>query len=326
VAGTGAVRVTTANSVSAESAQLLSVKYAKSEVIYSEELNETMLVGMQEGGYAFNINHQLHALLGGSLMVEQAFMKWACNTGVNFNLNEELVGVSNWAHDGVNVIGVSEEGELPSYLLGRTVTTFSGCGTPEGLQWNLVEVDILLNSDIDWWISHDQPMQNRFDLATAVLHELGHAHLLQHNNNTGSPMYYQLMEGTMRRDLHAHADIDGGSFVATESTEAEHTCGDELHIPFDFATCDLSFINGMEDEVVASTSVYPNPFTDQLVIQRNDLTLSNYRLMDITGRTVLFGKLSSNKDVVSTQILPQGVYFLSIESPSERSVFKLNKN
>jgi hypothetical protein len=83
-------------------------------------------------------------------MVEDAFLKWACNTGVNFKLSNELVDLTDWAHDDINLIGLSVSSQLPSYLLGKTITSFSGCGTPSGLQWNLIEVDILLNSDINW--------------------------------------------------------------------------------------------------------------------------------------------------------------------------------
>ncbi len=326
VAGTGIIRVTTNNSLSTESTQLLSVKYAKTEVIYSEELNETMLVGKQNGGYSFNMNGRLNGLLAGSPILNDALEKWTCNTGVNFNLDDELVNVADWHHDGVNVIGLAEEGELPNYLLGRTVTTFSGCGTPLGIQWNLEEVDVLLNSDVDWWSAAGQPMQNKFDLATAVLHELGHAHLLQHNNNTGSPMYFQIAEGAMRRDLHINADVGGGSFVVAESAAIEHTCGDELHAPFDFSNCDLSLTNGVEDEMVGSMHVYPNPFTDRLVVQKEGLTVLPYRLLDVAGRTVMAGTLGANANVISTQELPQGIYFLSLENISERSVFKLIKN
>jgi hypothetical protein len=178
-------------------------------------------------------------------LVRKSFEKWACNTGVNFMLTEDVVSIANWAHDEINVIGLSTPEQLPSYLLGKTVTTFSGCGTPNGLQWNLIEVDVLLNCDKNWWIGEGSPMQGQFDLETSILHELGHAQLLQHNNNPASPMYFELTEGTSRRDLDQATDIDGSVYIAHEAASATHTCGDELHQLYDDSNCNLSLIIGI---------------------------------------------------------------------------------
>jgi hypothetical protein len=133
--------------------------------------------GFNSGGYVYHMNEQLAQFVNGSSMVEDAFLKWACNTGVNFKLSNELVDLTDWAHDDINLIGLSVSSQLPSYLLGKTITSFSGCGTPSGLQWNLIEVDILLNSDINWWAGEGQPMSNKYDLETVIVHEMDHAHL-----------------------------------------------------------------------------------------------------------------------------------------------------
>ncbi|MBL4585483.1 MAG: IPT/TIG domain-containing protein, partial [Flavobacteriales bacterium] len=213
VAGSGTIRVANAGGNTVESEQQIVIDYAKSEVVYSEVLNETMLVGMQDGGYVFRMNENMQTLLGSSQMVEKTMKQWACNSGVNFSLSQDVTEIADWGYDQVNVIGMSDSGQMPSYLLGKTITTFSGCGTATGLQWNLVEVDILLNSDIDWWILAQEPPQNKFDLQTTILHELGHAHLLQHNNNAISPMYFQLTSGSSRRTLHPISDIEGSSYI-----------------------------------------------------------------------------------------------------------------
>jgi len=325
VAGTGAIRVIAANGESAESAQQVSVEYAKSEVVYSNQLNNTMLVGMQAGGYVYKRNQQLVQFINGSTMVEDAFFNWACNTGANFTLDDEIVNLTNWANDGINLIGLSNLGQLPSYLLGKTITTFSGCSTPNGLQWNLIEVDILLNRDIDWWTGNGPPMGNRFDLETAILHEMGHAHLLQHNNNLNSPMYFQLAEGAMRRELYSPS-IDGGSFVSTQAVEALATCGDESHQYFDFSTCDLSLINSVDEEVENEISVYPNPFQEQISISGQWKSGSEFFIFDATGRTVLNGILNPSSKTISTNQLPNGVYLLEVRDESKLHVQRLIKN
>ncbi|MCF8278371.1 MAG: T9SS type A sorting domain-containing protein [Flavobacteriales bacterium] len=325
VAGTGLLRVVNADGQAAMSTQPLTVEYAKSEVIYSDQLNNTMLVGMQNGGYAYQMNNHLAQLTQGTAIVPDAFMKWACNTGVNFYLEEEVVNITDWAHDGINLIGLSYPGQLPSYLLGKTITTFSGCGSPNGIQWNLIEVDILINNDIDWWIGEGQPMIDRYDLATAILHEIGHAHLLQHNNELSSPMYFQLMEGAMRRDLH-DPSIDGGNYVSTESAESAYTCGEEIHQYFDFSTCNLSVINGIEEEMDHSLTAFPNPFNDQITVSGDWNSKAQYSVLDALGRTILSGSLNSNLQVINTTELSNGVYFLQINDGSQSLVERLIKN
>ncbi|MCF8464807.1 MAG: T9SS type A sorting domain-containing protein [Flavobacteriales bacterium] len=325
VAGTGSVRVVSGNGASAESAQEVSVEYAKSEVVYSNQLNSTMLVGMQSGGYVYKRNQQLAQFVGSSNMVDAAFEKWACNTGVNFALDNEILNMTDWAHDGNNLIGLSNPGQLPSYLLGKTVTTFSGCSTPNGLQWNLIEVDILLNRDIDWWIGDVAPTGNLYDLETAILHEIGHAHLLQHNNNLSSPMYFQLTEGAMRRDLYSPS-IDGGNYVSTQAVEAPTTCGNESHQYFDFSTCNLSLINAVDDKIKNEILVFPNPFQDQITIAGEWKSGSLFSIFDAAGRMVLNGILNSNNQTISTSQLSKGVYVLEVRDEAKSHIQRLIKN
>lgn len=325
VAGTGEIQVRSDNGQSVTSVQEVTVDYAKSEVVYNQNLNSTMLVGIQNGGYEYSINQNLNSFLGGSEMVRRSLEKWACNTGVNYQLGESVVSITNWAHDEVNVLGLSNPGQLPSYLLGKTITTFSGCGTPNGLQWNLIEVDILLNADINWWTGQGHPIIEHFDIETSILHELGHAHLLQHNNNEASPMYFQLTSGAMRRDLHAQTDVEGGGFVAQQSTSAQ-TCGDELHQLYDNSTCNLSVINGLEEEQENDWNVYPNPFENEFVVSKGWNGSSDYLVFDAMGRTILSGVLTATQTVISTSAFPSGVYLLEVRNGSVRHTQRLLKN
>ncbi len=326
VAGTGHIKVESNSGAQVECPQQLTVRYAKSEVIYSEMLNQTMLIGSQNGGYEFSINQNLISLLGGPQLAERSVEKWACNTGINFKVGSSFTPITVAAHDQINVLGLSAPNQLPSYLLGRTVTTLSSCGSVNGLQWNMVEVDILLNSDIDWWVSESQPMNNRFDLVTSLLHELGHAHLLQHNNNQSSPMYFQLTEGAMRRELSPLNDIGGGDFIVDESVNAVFTCSDENHVAYDFNTCNLSLINSIEDEVAESITIYPNPFQNELNIWGDWKEGDSFQIIDGLGRTVLNGAFQSHAQIISTESLIPGLYLFEILSESSRSVHQLIKN
>ncbi len=326
VAGTGEVRVTNGAGNQGLSQQQVTVKYAKSEVVYNENLNSTMLVGMQNGGYEFSINQQLNAFLGNDELVRQSFEKWACNTGVNFTLGQNVVPIVDWAHDDVNLIGLSTPGQLPNYLLGKTITTFSGCGTPNGLQWNLIEVDVLLNSDIDWYVGEGSPMANQFDLSTSILHEIGHAQLLQHNNNPTSPMYFELTQGASRRQLNESTDIGGGIYIADQAVNANHTCGDESHQLYDDSNCNLSLINSIEEEAVIELSAYPNPFKDELNIVLNSNKEGILSIYNSQGKLIRTERLSGSNSVISTNQLPFGMYFLEVATDEGRFTQRLVKN
>lgn len=326
VAGTGEIRVINDAGNSGQSTQQLSVTFAQSEVVYSEVLNETQLVGMIEGGYLFHENPAIKSLMDGQPLVDEALRKWSCNTRVNFRLSEELSEQASFANDGINLLGLSAPGQLPSNMLGRTVTTFSGCGTGSGgIQWNLIEVDILMNGDINWWTSDLPPMANSFDLTTALVHELGHAHLLQHNSNSDSPMYFELTAGSMRRDLNPDCDIAGGTHVTELSVASTYGCSFSEH-SFQDDYCDLSQINGIEEAPSNGILVYPNPFQDRITITGKWSTGSQFRFFDATGRVVLNGMLNTNEQSISTELLSTGIYVFEVQDDTRSSVVRLVKN
>lgn len=326
VAGSGTVQVVNNGGQVVESQQQITVNYAKSEVIYSQNLNRTMLVGMQNGGYEFSANQQLLDFLENEETVEESLVKWACNTGVNFALSQNVVSTTQWEHDDVNLIGLSESGQLPNYLLGKTITTFSGCGTPGGLSWNLIEVDIVLNRDINWYSGSGSPAPNQFDMATSILHELGHALLLQHNNNQSSPMYFELISGTSRRELHPETDIDGGNFIRHQAANVTHVCGEDVHVPFDNQECDLSLINSTLENESTEFSIYPNPFSDEFRFSLQDFQDATFRLYDSQGRIVLTESIIESNTMVSTSALSTGIYLLELDSGQARVTKRLVKN
>lgn len=325
VAGTGNLEVRNASGQVVSTNQELNIDYAKSEVVYNQILNGTRLVGQQNGGYEFYQNQALAEFTEGTGHVNAAFEKWACNTSVNFKLKDEFVNLAAWQNDGINLIGLSNPGQLPSNLLGKTVTTFSGCGAIDDLQWNLIEVDILLNSDIDWYTGNGTPPQGKFDLLTSILHELGHAHLLQHNNDETSPMYFELLSGSSRRYLNAVADVSGGSFIVTEAIESSG-CSEESHQPHDNSNCNLSLINSVEDDSETGFSVHPNPFMNEVQIDFKNNQPTSISLFDQTGRLVLNSSSTQSTLRLNTSELPSGMYLLRAQTEQEIFTTKLVKN
>lgn len=97
--------------------------------------------------------------------------------------------------DGVNTVKFEP---LPGLTLGQTCTVWDRNG---GNSAKLVEFDMQLDSDSDVWSSSTQPQVGKYDLASTILHELGHAAGLGHSNEAGAVMNPTLASGVAKRTL-----------------------------------------------------------------------------------------------------------------------------
>ncbi len=95
--------------------------------------------------------------------------------------------------------------------------------------------------------------------------------------------------------------------------------------------CDSSNAQGdpfPEDDINAGISVYPNPFTDQVIISYKNVSEAagkTIKLYDVTGKLYLTQILKSSKTSISVANLPNGIYFLKTESDVKPKIFKLIK-
>ncbi len=131
----------------------------------------------------------------------------------------------------------------------------------------------------------------------------------------------------------------GGS--ATGSTDAEGTSARFNNIAFiTFAdgalyVCDAgnhtirkvtlvtSSVNNISGSV--SFNTYPNPVTNQLVIDLNE-DEATFSLTDISGRAVLTGKAVKGKNTFETAQLQNGIYILQVATANGSSTSKIIKN
>ena len=70
----------------------------------------------------------------------------------------------------------------------------------------------------------------------------------------------------------------------------------------------------VEDAVLASLSVDPNPFAAQLRILNPEGLVARYELVNATGVVVRSGVLSATEEILDTKALPSGVYFVHLEA------------
>ena len=93
------------------------------------------------------------------------------------------------------------------------------------------------------------------------------------------------------------------------------------------ATCTVTVTTApaplaVEDAVLASLVVAPNPFTAQLRIVNPEGIALRYELVTLTGNVVRAGALDGTETVVDTEALPAGLHFVRFRTAnsSERSV------
>ncbi len=70
----------------------------------------------------------------------------------------------------------------------------------------------------------------------------------------------------------------------------------------------------VEDAVLASLAVAPNPFTTQLRIENPEGVAVRYELVNASGVVLRSGAFSATEVFVDTEALPAGVYFVRIEA------------
>ena len=80
--------------------------------------------------------------------------------------------------------------------------------------------------------------------------------------------------------------------------------------------------NAVEDALLASLSVAPNPFTAHLRILNPEGILARYEFVNLMGAVLRSGVINGNETVVDTEALPAGLYFVRLtgENGAQRVV------
>ncbi|MBJ6108515.1 matrixin family metalloprotease [Hymenobacter sp. BT523] len=235
-AGSGTIRVTTSDQSSAESTRTLTVIYALSNV---ESTDGTLLqrpnhvILNARGGISFRFGPNFVANATASAAWQRALATWRCQTGMNWDVDAPATA-NTVAEDGQNVVAFDAGAELPTSVLGRTSSYYRGCYAPSGevVFW-VKEIDMQFDDGANFQFGPAPPIGTlrQIDFESVAVHELGHAHQLNHLNLPGAIMHYAVSFGQLSRSLNPASDVAGGRQVLRVRSFRPLGCGGPALLP-----------------------------------------------------------------------------------------------
>ncbi|WP_168796618.1 T9SS type A sorting domain-containing protein [Cognatitamlana onchidii] len=337
-AGTGNIRVTDASLNVIDSSEDLIIEYAELNV------NATFTIGTETSTYAFPTRLLNNDESGGYIWrmetrfdadVENAGAKadfinaldtWRCESGVNFSIGP-VTSIDEAVVDGVNVIRFESGNELPEGVLGQCTYSFSGCGSSlENYEVFAEEMDLVFSNDEAWHFGAGLP-GFEIDFRSVALHELGHAHQLNHViNDNDDVMHFSIGFGEQIRALSEFNKIAADNvFSRSEASVPVFGCfsGKSPMIEFD---CQLSVVDNQFDD---SIIIYPNPTSGVFYINNQSSTgLQELLIFDASGRQILRQEIleGENSKTINLSGVSKGLYFIHLISEKGNITSKLMIN
>ena len=286
------------------------------------------------GGMSVTYTPEFAADTAAVAAFERALRTWKCATRVNFNVDQ---GTSNNnPSDTITVrYGSLSGGVLSSIAV--TVPKWDKCKDLGG--GNIVKSDLtkfqiyFKKTGISWHKSEDLTGLDttKHDFQTVALHELGHAHLLNHVNQKEDLMYFEIGKGVAKRDLNGH-NIESGlhimdiSFANYPGTD----CGTAM-FPVDTTGLDCYLINAVPDvrTELGKLFLVPNPVSNALTFHfesSSTIGQADVIVADLYGRPVYqkrFDKRTNGlRSTIDMSGLPAGMYVFTMSFGRKGSVSK----
>ena len=226
-AGTGDIRVTDDSGNSDVSSTDLSVTYDLINTTYNGNSYRLNMVDADgSGGIEFVFQTDFYNDANAMGAFKRALNSWRCSnfggTGVYF-VDGGSSTVDEIADDDVNIVRFDNGNELANGVLGTTHNRFTGCTSGGVIKWFVSEIDMVFN-DVPYtgytWNFDEADgttSSSQYDFESVSVHELGHAHQLDHVIDNTQIMHYSISNGQEKRNL-SQDDLDAGNDVLNFSS------------------------------------------------------------------------------------------------------------
>ncbi len=337
--GSGKFQVRNFTTTKGQSTTSLTIPYAVYQLPASSP--DYTKYSVQLSGKAPNFDYQIRcnpnvaaAFPNAPPIIKRAIKEWACNTGINWKLTVDTALSS--ISDGINVINIGNFSALQ-----RTFRDIKFCNLGGGLfraYERSFDIEINQTPSFGTWQvdSVGTLLAGNYDFYSAMCHELGHGHIIEHiNDSLGDLMWYaQYAQGfnqTNRKLVStSYGAIDGGNYM-TDSLNLALPCYGN-HVQVLPQNCQ-GLINIKKNDKNLNLIVYPNPVksNENITIKFEDINVLqfSYKIIDITGKVV---KEDNGEDVINKKEikillsdLMSGLYLIKLNIDNLEKTVKIIK-
>lgn len=336
--GSGIFYVKTNTGDSVLSNTPISMPYAISNVIKSgsfDKLRQNLAEVNDSGGYTFRLDTSITYHPNPMLVptIKKAIKEWVCATGVNFIVGEDTT-INTIAQDGVSLILLTNTPPAQSALaLTRTYSVQCADLNVTQILNVIKEIDIAILRDPapyfggnTWHFDtlYNALPANKVDFFEVILHELGHADVLNHVTQN-ELMNYQALLGPVAGNLRRYItfdDQDGGINVVDRSALLQYNPSCNVDGSMIIVSSPCTFGNSISENNpnVQNFQLYPNPvISDELNIVFDLLKEANvtFRIIDNTGKIIISTNekktAGEHTQKVSINQLSTGIYFFLVD-------------
>lgn len=300
------------------------------------------------GGYTFRVDTSFSNYQDRAGCLRAAAHDWQCLSHTTMVLGDTIQSSNpRGANDDFNVIEFGTD-PSPTALARTYIWAAFAAGACQREFVTNIDIVINRNSLSDLFIDSiqcDSLPYLKYDLYAILLHEMGHAHILNHINDTNRIMWYKAHKGDTiytvsgLRKVYLLYDLsckEGANYVLTRATDItiNATCGAYvLMLPLTVTDCDTNIIAHRSstfgcvptvglDEIKPQNinlSCYPNPTNSKVNIEyvldyESDVTIN---IFDNFGRQIqniikLKDSWGKHTNQINTSKFATGIYFVQI--------------
>lgn len=282
------------------------------------------------GGYVFNTNPTLEQNILAISAVKKAVNEWVCLTNVHFEVGSSipLWNKDVAMEDSINMIQFGKTNSVTT--LAETRTWLSYC--PSVKNPFIKEIDLVLK-DTSFWAYDTTGTQNiplgKYDFYGTVLHELGHAHLLNHTNQIYDIMYYNSPPGQLASQRVISLSLpnqNAGNSVINHSAVTPHGSCMQLNTMILISGNNCNPINTIITEVDLAVKIYPNPVNNILNIENPGNEKLTVEIFNDMGLSLYKGSLMQESNLeIDVTSFSYGIYVIVFSNSRYIKPYKLIK-